>query len=184
MTDDVDDSPTPICPTRNSPTANHDTALLAHNFQSLQLFPQCQHLSCISTLLHHLTAQHHIWIISFSLSPFDSSQSSILYKLTSLLSHHAPPSSPRSRISTCQSRLSSFANHPRKSSQHLSSEDVSDQRTTIMMTFRHPTTILIPGPTQTGKTFFLKQVLEIELFQPSRSCLSCVSAEHAADLEI
>ena len=51
-----------------------------------------------------------------------------------------------------------------------------------MNTFRHPTTILIAGPTQAGKTFFFKQVLEHQLIQPSPSCIVYVYGEHAPDL--
>ena len=55
-----------------------------------------------------------------------------------------------------------------------------------MITFRHPTTILIAGPTQAGKTFFFKQILEHQLIQPSRSRVIYLYGEHApnrADLK-
>ena len=51
-----------------------------------------------------------------------------------------------------------------------------------MITFRHPTTILIGGPTQAGKTFFFKQVLEHQLIQPSPSRIVYFYVEHATDL--
>ena len=51
-----------------------------------------------------------------------------------------------------------------------------------MITFRHPTTILIAGPTQAGKTFFFKQVLEHQLILPSPSRIVYVYGEHAPDL--
>ena len=51
-----------------------------------------------------------------------------------------------------------------------------------MITFRHPTTILIGGPTQVGKTFFFKQILEHQLIQPSPSRVIYVYGEHAPDL--
>ena len=35
-----------------------------------------------------------------------------------------------------------------------------------MLSFRHPTTILIAGPTQAGKSFFFKQILDQNLIQP------------------
>ena len=35
-----------------------------------------------------------------------------------------------------------------------------------MISFRHPCTILIAGPTQSGKTFFFKQILAHNLIQP------------------
>ena len=51
-----------------------------------------------------------------------------------------------------------------------------------MITFRHPTTILIAGPTQAGKTYFFKQVLEHQLIQPSPSRVIYLYGEHAPDL--
>ena len=51
-----------------------------------------------------------------------------------------------------------------------------------MITFRHPTTILIAGPTQAGKTFFFKQILEHQLIQPSPSRVIYVYGEHAPNL--
>ena len=50
-----------------------------------------------------------------------------------------------------------------------------------MISFRHPTTILIAGPTQAGKTFF-KQILEHQLIQPSPSRVIFVYGEHAPDI--
>ena len=47
-----------------------------------------------------------------------------------------------------------------------------------MITFRHPTTILIVGPTQAGKTFFM-QILEHQLIQPSPSRVLYLFGEHA-----
>ena len=51
-----------------------------------------------------------------------------------------------------------------------------------MITCRHPTTILITGPTQAGKTLFLKQILEHQLIQPSPSRVIYVFSEHAPNL--
>ena len=51
-----------------------------------------------------------------------------------------------------------------------------------MITFRHPTTILIAGPTQAGKTFFFKQILEHQLIQPSPSRVIYVFGEDAPNL--
>ena len=51
-----------------------------------------------------------------------------------------------------------------------------------MITFRHPTTVLIAGPTQAGKAFFFKQILEHQLIQPSPSRVINVLAEHPPDL--
>ena len=51
-----------------------------------------------------------------------------------------------------------------------------------MITFRHPTTILIARPTQAGKIFFFKQILEQQLIQPSPSPVINVYAEHAPNL--
>ena len=53
---------------------------------------------------------------------------------------------------------------------------------TNIITFPHPTTILIAGPSQAGKTFFFKQVLEHQLIQPSPSRVIYVYVEHAPDL--
>ena len=50
-----------------------------------------------------------------------------------------------------------------------------------MITFRHPTTILIAGPTQPGKTFF-NQIIEHQLIQPSPSRVIYVYCEHAPNL--
>ena len=52
----------------------------------------------------------------------------------------------------------------------------------IMLPFRHPTTILIAGPTQAGKSFFFKQVLEHDLIQPSTSSVISVYGEQHPDL--
>ena len=51
-----------------------------------------------------------------------------------------------------------------------------------MITFRLSTTILIPRPTQAGKTFF-KQILEHQLIQSSGLCVIYVYGEHAPHLE-
>ena len=51
-----------------------------------------------------------------------------------------------------------------------------------MLPFRHPTTILIAGPTQAGKSFFFKQVLEHDLIQPSPSRVIYVYGEQHPDL--
>ena len=51
-----------------------------------------------------------------------------------------------------------------------------------MMTFRHPNTILIAAPIQGGKTFFINQVIEHRLIQPSLSRVIYVYAEHVFDL--
>ena len=51
-----------------------------------------------------------------------------------------------------------------------------------MMTFRHPTTILIAGPTQAAKTFFVKQILEQKLIHPSPSRNIYVFAQRSPDL--
>ena len=51
-----------------------------------------------------------------------------------------------------------------------------------MLSFRHPTTILIAGPTQAGKSFFFKQVLENNLIQPSPSRVIYVYGENHPDL--
>ena len=51
-----------------------------------------------------------------------------------------------------------------------------------MLSFRHPTTILIAGPTQAGKSFFFNQVLENHLIQPSPSRIIYVYADHHPDL--
>ena len=52
-----------------------------------------------------------------------------------------------------------------------------------MLTFRHPTTILIAGPTQAGKTFFFKQILEHQLIQPSPSRIIYVYGDQPPDLD-
>ena len=52
-----------------------------------------------------------------------------------------------------------------------------------MITFRHPTTILITGPTQAGKTFFFKQVLVHHFIQPWPWRIVYVYGEHAPDLK-
>ena len=52
-----------------------------------------------------------------------------------------------------------------------------------MITFRHPTTILIAGPTQAGKTFFFKQILEHKLIHPSPSRIIYVFGQRAPDLD-
>jgi len=51
-----------------------------------------------------------------------------------------------------------------------------------MISFRHPTTILIAGPTQAGKTFFFNQILENNLIQPPPSRIIYVYGEHQPDL--
>ena len=52
-----------------------------------------------------------------------------------------------------------------------------------MITFRHPTTILIAGPTEAGKTFFFKQNLEHNLSHPSPSRIIYVFVQRAPDLD-
>jgi len=51
-----------------------------------------------------------------------------------------------------------------------------------MLTFRHPTTILIAGPTQAGKSFFFNQVLENNLIQPAPSRVFYVYGDHHPQL--
>ena len=51
-----------------------------------------------------------------------------------------------------------------------------------MITFRHPTTILIAGPTQPGKTVFFKQIREHHLIQPSPSRVIYVFGEQGPNL--
>ena len=51
-----------------------------------------------------------------------------------------------------------------------------------MVTFRQPTNIMIAGPTQDGKTFFLKQIREHQLIQPSPSRVIYVFGEHDPNL--
>ena len=51
-----------------------------------------------------------------------------------------------------------------------------------MMTFSHPTTILIARPTQAGKTFFFKQILEHQLILPSTSRVIFVVDENGPNL--
>ena len=51
-----------------------------------------------------------------------------------------------------------------------------------MLSFRHPTTILIAGPTQAGKSFFFKQILDHDLIQPAPNRIIYVYAEHHPDL--
>ena len=51
-----------------------------------------------------------------------------------------------------------------------------------MLSFRHPTTILIAGPTQAGKSFFFNQVLEQQLIQPSPSRIIYVYGHSHPDL--
>ena len=50
-----------------------------------------------------------------------------------------------------------------------------------MISFRHPTTILIAGPTQARKTFFFKQILENQLIQPEPSRIIFVYGEQIPD---
>ena len=52
-----------------------------------------------------------------------------------------------------------------------------------MLSFRHPTTILIAGPTQAGKSFFFKEILENNLIQPPPSRIIFVYGEHQPDLK-
>ena len=52
-----------------------------------------------------------------------------------------------------------------------------------MISFRHPTTILIAGPTLAGKSFFFKQILENRLFQLAPFRIIYVYSEHHPDLE-
>ena len=63
-------------------------------------------------------------------------------------------------------------------SKHLSNCTIQ-LNSTIMITFRDPTTILIAEPIQGGKTFFFKQVLEHQLIQASPSLVINVYGEHA-----
>ena len=51
-----------------------------------------------------------------------------------------------------------------------------------MITFRHPTSIPMAGPTQAGNTFFFKQILEQQLIPPSPSRVLSVYGEHAPNL--
>ena len=46
-----------------------------------------------------------------------------------------------------------------------------------MLSFRHPTKILISGPTQCGKTYFFKQILAHKLIQPQPSRIIYVNSE-------
>ena len=52
-----------------------------------------------------------------------------------------------------------------------------------MITFHHPTTILIAGLTAAGKTCFSKQTLEHKLIQPSESRIICVFVNRASDVD-
>ena len=51
-----------------------------------------------------------------------------------------------------------------------------------MLSFRHPTTIIIVGPTQADKTFFFKEILEHQLIQPWASRIVFVYGDHSPDL--
>jgi len=51
-----------------------------------------------------------------------------------------------------------------------------------MLSFRHPTTILIAGPTQAGKSYFLKQLLDQNLIQPPPSRVIYVYSDSHPDL--
>ena len=51
-----------------------------------------------------------------------------------------------------------------------------------MLSFLHPTTILISGPTQCGKTYFFKQILAHKLIQPPPSRIIYVNSERPAEL--
>ena len=51
-----------------------------------------------------------------------------------------------------------------------------------MISFRHPTTILISGPTQCGKTFLFKQILAHELIQPPPTRIIYVNNEKPPEL--
>ena len=51
-----------------------------------------------------------------------------------------------------------------------------------MITFRHPTTILIAGPTEAGKTFYFKEILQHQLIQTSPSHVIYVYREHVPNL--
>jgi len=53
-----------------------------------------------------------------------------------------------------------------------------------MLTFRHPTTILIAGPTQAGKSFFFKQLIENDLIQPPPNRVIYVYGDSHPDLPI
>ena len=65
---------------------------------------------------------------------------------------------------------------------HLDQKSAPDHTHSKMLSFRHPTTILIAGPTQAGKSFFFKQVLENDLIQPSPSRIIYVYGESHPDL--
>ena len=52
-----------------------------------------------------------------------------------------------------------------------------------MISFRHPTTILIAGPTIAGKIFVFKQILENQLIQPEPSRIIFVSGEQIPDFD-
>jgi hypothetical protein len=47
----------------------------------------------------------------------------------------------------------------------------------LQIPFRHPTTVLIAGPTSCGKTHFLLQLLANEAFQPAPQRIVCVYGE-------
>ena len=51
-----------------------------------------------------------------------------------------------------------------------------------MLSFRHPTTILVAGPTQAGKSFFLKQVIDQNLIQPPPTRIIYVYSDSHPDL--
>ena len=51
-----------------------------------------------------------------------------------------------------------------------------------MISFSHPTTILISGPTQCGKTFLFKQILAHELIQPPPTRILYVNNEKLPEL--
>ena len=50
-----------------------------------------------------------------------------------------------------------------------------------MITFHHATTILIAGPTHSGKTFFFEQIRENHIIQTAQSHISYVLGQSARD---
>ena len=51
-----------------------------------------------------------------------------------------------------------------------------------MLNFRHPTTLRIAEPTQTGKTFFFKQIIDQQLIKHSPSRVFFLYGDHPPDL--
>ena len=67
-----------------------------------------------------------------------------------------------------------LSNHKNLTSSYL--------KRTIMIIFRHPTTILMAAHTHAGKTVLFKQVLEHQHIQPAASLIIFVHGEQAPDL--